>query len=199
MDQKSGQQSDSSSAANQTNPQNNSCEVDLTSKLKKAEEEATKKDNGDKAMFEETEKLRQELNQMTELAKRTMADLENYRRRQESEKQSWFLTANTELIKAILPILENFERAKQHTPDAAKDWAEGINICINQLHKALEDFGVKPIEAIGKPFNPEFHDALLQGHGEKNLVLEELEKGYTLGDKVIRHSKVKVGNGEKEA
>ena len=91
-------------------------------------------------------------------------------------------------------------RIQTHAPKDANEetakWLEGIEMATNQLEKLLQDFGVKKIESLGQKFNPDFHEALAQDKGEKDIVLEELESGYTLGDKVLRHAKVKVGNGE---
>lgn len=150
----------------------------------------------------EIELLKKELEQMTEMAKRTMADLQNYKRRQEEERRIIITMANAQLILGLLPILDNLERAVKHAPDPnalpenTKEWFNGINISIGQFQKILEETGLKAIESAGQKFNPEFHEALTSGPGEKDIVVEELEKGYILGDKVIRHAKVKVGNGE---
>ncbi len=150
---------------------------------------------------DEVELLKKELEKMTELAKRTMADLQNLKRRQEEEKRAIIIMANADIMRSMLPILDNLERAFKHMPDSAKndqtkEWIQGLEISAKQLAKALEDAGLKPIESLDKPFNPDLHEALAQGPGSKDTVIEELEKGYQLGDRGIRHAKVKVGNGE---
>lgn len=137
----------------------------------------------------ELENLRKELEDMSELAKRTMADFQNYKRRQEEERAQMSTSANIGLIKSLLSVLDNLLRSQQ-------DWTEGIEMCVNQFKKTLEDQGVVEIEAEGQPFNPDFHEALLQGEGPQDQVVEVLEKGYKIGDRVIRHAKVKVGNGQ---
>ncbi|MFA6305422.1 MAG: nucleotide exchange factor GrpE [Candidatus Gracilibacteria bacterium] len=180
--------------------------IDLNKRLEEAQKQAEKLDE---ALTQEQKSpqptgelatLKEELAQMTETAKRTMADLQNYKRRVEEEKKSWAIFANLELIKNILPIFDNFKRAQTHAPkdlnEETTKWSEGIGMSINQLEKLLQDFGVKQIESLGQKFNPDLHEALAQGKGEKDTVIEELERGYTLGDKILRHSKVKVGNGE---
>lgn len=173
--------------------------IDLKKKLEEAQAQAEKLDE---AISNEQESAPQsdELSQMTETAKRTMADFQNYKRRVEEEKKSWAIFANVELIKNLLPIFDNFKRAQTHVPKDANEetikWLEGIGMSINQLEKLLQDFGVKKIESLGQKFNPDFHEALAQDKGEKDIVLEELDAGYTMGDKVLRHAKVKVGNGE---
>lgn len=143
--------------------------------------------------------LKQELEQMTELAKRTMADLQNLRRRHEEERRILITTGNTELITDLLPILDNLERAAKHVPEGANEWFKGIEISLTQLHQTLANFGLKPIECVNQDFNPDLHEAIAQDIGEENKIIEELEKGYMLGERVIRHSKVKVGNGKTNA
>ena len=143
----------------------------------------------------EVELIKNQLSQMTEMAKRTMADLHNLKRRQEDERRLIITMANVDLIRSLLPIIDNLDRAKKHVPQGAETWFQGIEMCINQLHKVLEDAGVKPIEAVGKTFDPDFHEAIMQGPGQKDIIIEELEKGYIMGDRVDRHAKVKVATG----
>lgn len=169
--------------------------IDLAEKVQKAKEEAAKKDQAQKGDDDEITKLKNELQQMTEMAKRTMADLTNLKRRQEEERRIIINMANIDLIRNIIPILGNLERAKQHVPDTAKEWFQGLEISINQLNKVLIDAGLRPMETVGQQFNPEWHEALLQGPGEKDVIIEELEKGYFLGDRVLKHAKVKIGTG----
>ncbi len=135
---------------------------------------------------QEVENLRQELEQMSELAKRTMADFQNFRRRQEEEQSLLIKMAAMGLMKSLLPILDNFNRAETEATD-------GLKMCIAQFKKVLEDHGLTIIDPLNQPFNPDFHEALLEGEGEKDLVIEVLEKGYMLGDRVLRHAKVKIG------
>lgn len=142
--------------------------------------------------------LKNQLEEMTEHAKRAMADLQNLKRRHEEERKLIMTIANIDLIKALLPVMDNMERALAHAPKKEEKWVEGMKMNITQLKKTLEDAGLKEIEAIGMPFDPELHEALAQGEGEKDIVTEVLEKGYKLGNKVIRHAKVTVGTGEKE-
>lgn len=144
-----------------------------------------------------SDKLEQELEQMTEMAKRAMADLQNLKRRQEEEKSYWIRMANADLMKKILPILDNLDLAKKHMPQGAEGWYKGIEMSINQMQQALQESGLTPLETVGQKFDPEKHEAIAQGPGKKDEIIEEFEKGYTLGDFIIRHAKVKVGNGEK--
>lgn len=150
---------------------------------------------GDQSQNDNIETLRTELLQMTELAKRTMADLQNLRRRQDEERRLIITMANVDLVKSLLPILDNLERGIEHAPETDSEWFKGMEISVKQLQKTMQDNGLKPIEAVGQKFNPDLHEALAHTEGEKDMVIEELEKGYMLGDRVIRHSKVKVGSG----
>ncbi len=145
---------------------------------------------------EELGKLKEELTAMTETAKRTMADMQNMKRRQDEEKSTIIFMANAALIKALLPQIHNLNRAKQHVPEGAEEWAKGIEMSVDQINKTLQDMGLTPIETVDTPFNPDLHEALMSETGEKDMVIEELEKGYMLGNKVLTHAKVKVGNGE---
>ena len=104
--------------------------------------------------------------------------------------------ANARLIAAILPILDNLDRAKEHLPAGTEEWAKGFEMSLSQLHQVFTSAGVTPLESLNQPFNPDQHEAVAQGPGPKDTVIEEFEKGYKLGDRVIRHAKVKVGNGE---
>lgn len=144
----------------------------------------------------ELDKLKNELEVMTETAKRTMADIQNMKRRQDEEKSTIIYMANAALIKGLLPSLDGLNRAKQHVPEGAEDWAKGIQMCIEQINQTMQSVGLTPIESVGTTFNPDLHEAITSGAGEQDTVIEELEKGYTLGDKVLRHAKVKIGNGE---
>ncbi len=148
----------------------------------------TKKDS-------KSEKLQQELEEMTELAKRTMADMQNQKRRFDEEKNLLITMGNINLIRSLLPIIDNLNRAKEHAPENTDaEWLKGIEMSIDQLNTTLTNFGLKEIPTKGEKFNPDLYEAVLQDEGEKDLILEELEKGYILGERVIRHAKVKVGS-----
>ncbi len=142
-----------------------------------------------------SDKTNEELQRVTETAKRAIADLQNLKRRQEEEKIHWIKMANADLMKRILPILDNLDLAKKHMPEGAEGWYKGIEMSINQLQQTMLDAGLTPLETVGQPFDPEKHEAITQGPGEKDTITEEFEKGYKLGDYIIRHAKVKVGDG----
>ncbi|MBU1151884.1 nucleotide exchange factor GrpE [Patescibacteria group bacterium] len=167
---------------------------DLHEKLKKAQEEAQQETNEQE--LSKTDQLQEELEKMTETAKRAMADMQNLKRRMEEERFTIFANAKADFIKQILPILDNLERALSHTPKEAKEWAKGLEMSVNQLEKVFEDAGLTKMETTGQPFDPALHEALMQSPGEQNIITEELEAGYQMGDRVVRHAKVKVGNGQ---
>ncbi len=144
---------------------------------------------------EEINKIGKELEEMTELAKRTMADMQNLKRRQDEERKVITKMANMDLILTLLPVIDNMDRALEHAPKEADKWVEGMEMNIKQLKKIFLESGVEEIEALNQPFNPELHEALAQGPGEKEKVVEVFEKGYKMGNRVIRHAKVKVGDG----
>jgi molecular chaperone GrpE len=160
----------------------------------------TKKQKSKKAP--EIENLKKELDEMTETAKRAMADMQNLRRRIEEERSQIFTMATAETIKEMLPILDNIELALKHTPKNipkdAQEWLKGLNMSLNKLKEVFKNLGLTPIESLNQPFNPDLHEAIAEGPGKENTVIEEFEKGYRLRNHIIRHAKVKVGNGKKQ-
>lgn len=193
------------------NTQNNGTQSDpLMDALKKAQAEAESKDQQDESMTEngsdsssESQKLVEDMQKMTEVAQRALADLANFKRRTEEERAHVIVYANLELIKDLLPVLDNFQRAQTHLPenlnDDAQNWVNGILQTFKQFQDALSKRGLTEMKTVGEKFDPHSHEAMLQGPGEKDLVVEELEKGYTLGERVVRTAKVKVGTGENAA
>lgn len=130
---------------------------------------------------------------------RLAAEFENYKRRTTKERADMFKTANQELMTVLLPVLDDFERAKQHTQNAEDPNVvrESIDIIYGKLSKALQQKGLQPMNATGGAFDPELHEAIAQipapSEELKGKVVDEVEKGYYLGDKVIRHAKVVLG------
>ena len=131
---------------------------------------------------------------------RAQADFINYRRRSEQERQEFNSFANASLIRGLLPVLDDLERALNAIPEefANDDWVEGIRMVERKFKTILEGQGVKPIKALGETFDPNFHEALKHDKGKEGIVIEELQKGYMLHDKLLRPSRVSVGNGEAE-
>jgi molecular chaperone GrpE len=128
---------------------------------------------------------------------RLQAEFENYKKQLDKEKEEFMLNANESLIKDLLIVLDDFERAikeiKKHR-GGDKKLIDGFELIYKNFFKILEQRGLKRIDALGKKFDPYYHEALLQAHSEEEegTILEEFQKGYLLNNKVIRHSKVKI-------
>jgi molecular chaperone GrpE len=129
---------------------------------------------------------------------RNQADFSNYRRRTEQEKADLGKYANFKLFCDILPVLDDIELALNHIPEeySKHDWVEGVRLVERKFRTILEKQGVKPVCALGMAFDPNLHEAIKQEKGEEGAVIAELQKGYTMGDKLLRPSRVIVGNGE---
>jgi len=131
---------------------------------------------------------------------RAQADFENYKRRSQQEKEEISRFANWLLVLNLLPILDDLERALASIPPnlAKLSWVDGIRLIERNLRASLEMQGLSYIKAVGEPFDPKFHEAVRQDKGKEGIVIEEVQKGYRLHDRVIRPSRVVVGNGEEE-
>ena len=157
----------------------------------------------DKESAEQLEAMKAEYEEkiakLTDQLKRSMAEFDNYRKRTEQEKLSMFDRGVSSVAEKILPTVDNFERAMTSEPDSeeAKAFVSGIELVYKSFLKTLEDIGIKPIECVGREFDPNLHHAVMHeddDSGEQNIITEEFQKGYTLKDKVIRCSMVKVKN-----
>jgi len=171
------------------------------------EEEPTNEEKAETAELEDIEALKQALAEEKAKAEanlagwqRAQADYTNYKRRAEQEKEEISQFANSILILNLLPVLDDWERALASIPEdqAELGWVEGVRLIERKLRGTLEALGLSPIEAVGQPFDPNLHEAAMQGKGEEGVVVGELRKGYKFRDRVIRPAKVVVGNGEKE-
>ena len=141
----------------------------------------------------------EKIEELTDRVKRQMAEFENFRKRTEKEKSSMYEMGARDIIERILPVIDNFERGLAVIPEDKKEdpIAEGMEKIFKQIQKVFEEAGVKPIEAAGKEFDPNFHNAVMHVEDEslgENIVAEELQKGYMYRDSVVRHSMVKVAN-----
>ncbi len=132
---------------------------------------------------------------------RAQADFINYKRRTEQERSETFEFANSALILNLLPVLDDMERALENVSGklAGLTWVDGIVLIYRKLKAILEGHGLIEIKAIGEPFDPMLHEAVLYGEGEEGKVIEELQKGYKLRDRVLRPSLVKVGKGKEDS
>lgn len=131
---------------------------------------------------------------------RATAEMRNYKRRVEQERGDLIRNAGAGVLMKMLPILDDLDLAMSHVPDeiAASPWFSGVKLVQAKLQTVLEGEGVKPIQALGQPFDPNFHDAVMHeaaGQEHAGKVTAELRRGYTLHDRVIRATMVKVGEG----
>ena len=141
--------------------------------------------------------LEEKVKDLNDRVMRQMAEFENFRKRTDKEKTQMFDMGAKTVIEKILPVVDNFERGLASIPEDEKEspFADGMNKIYKQLMTELDNLGVKPIEAKGTEFNPEFHNAVMQVESEElesGTVAEELQKGYTYHDMVVRHSMVSV-------
>ncbi len=158
-----------------------------------APKEKGKWKKGDKKL----DALKQKNEELEDRVKRQMAEFENFRKRTEKEKSTMFEMGAKSVIEKLLPVVDNFERGLASASDDDKQDPiyEGMNLIYKQLTDELDKLGVKPIEALGTEFNPEFHNAVMQEETdefEEGVVCKELQKGYTYRDSVVRHSMVAV-------
>lgn len=163
--------------------------------------EGVKEEKKEKKKKEKTDKkqdaLKQRNAELEDRVKRQMAEFENFRKRTEKEKTMMFETGAKSVIEKILPVVDNFERGLAAVPEDEKDgaFAQGMEMIYKQLMTELENMQVKPIPAVGEEFNPDFHNAVMQVESdefESGVVAQELQKGYTYRDSVVRHSMVAV-------
>lgn len=148
------------------------------------------------AIAQELEETQSKLKEMTAITQHALADLQNFRRRAEEERASYIAYANADLMNELLPVLENMNKALAHEPKDA-EWIKGAVTTMIQFQNTLTKRGLTPIEAKDQPFDPKIHEALMVGPGPKDQITDEFEKGYLLGDKVLKRSRVKVGDGSK--
>ena len=145
------------------------------------------------------DKKDEKIEELTDRLTRQMAEFDNFRKRTEKEKSQMYEIGAKDIIEKILPIVDNFERGLSSMPEEEKatPFAEGMEKIYKQLMTTLEGIGVKPIEAVGQEFNPDFHNAVMHVEDEElgeNIIAEEFQKGYMYRDSVVRHSMVKVAN-----
>lgn len=167
-----------------------------------AENEAEGKEKKKKSLLgkskdKKADKLQEKVTELEDRVKRQMAEFDNFRKRTEKEKSAMFETGAKSVVEKILPVVDNFERglAGLSEEEAKQPFAEGMNMVYKQLISELEKLEVKPIEAVGCEFNPDLHNAVMQVESdeyESGIIAQELQKGYTYRDSVVRHSMVAV-------
>ena len=167
-----------------------------TDKETEKSEDAGKKE---KAPEKKKDPKDEKIDELNDKLRRSMAEFDNYRKRTDKEKSAMYEIGAKDVIEKILPIVDNFERGLNTIPEDAKGtaFAEGMEKIYKQFVKTLDDLGVKPIEAVGQPFDPNFHNAVMHVEDEnlgENVVAAELQKGYTYKESIVRHSMVQVAN-----
>ena len=162
-----------------------------------AQEKEKKFGKKKKAVDKKAEAYETKIAELEDRVKRQMAEFENYRKRTEKEKAAMFEMGAKSVVEKILPVVDNFERGLAAVPEADKEgaFASGMNLIYKQMMTELEGLGVKPIEAVGKEFDPNLHNAVMQVESdeyEEGIVAQELLKGYMYRESVVRHSMVAV-------
>ena len=165
-------------------------------------EETQQEKQGDKEFFgrkNKKDKKDEKIEELTDKLTRQMAEFDNFRKRTEKEKSQMYEVGAKDIIEKILPVVDNFERGLAAVAEEDKEhpFMQGMDKVYKQLMTTLDEIGVKPIEAVGQEFNPDFHNAVMHVEDEnfgENMVAEEFQKGYTYRDSVVRHSMVKVAN-----
>lgn len=155
---------------------------------------------GKKGFFKKNkkkDKKDEKIEELTDQVKRQMAEFDNFRKRTEKEKTQMYEIGAKSIIEKVLPVVDNFERGLAAVPEENQDdaFVEGMNKIYKQIMTMLEEADVRPIEAIGKEFDPNLHNAVMQTESEEyetGIVAQELQKGYTYRDSVVRHSMVAV-------
>lgn len=181
-------------------PENESNQLSETHSEAKSKKPKTEKEDrnqeieGLKKRLEEKEK---EAKENLDRLLRTAADFENFKKRAAREKEDWLKFANEELIRSILPFIDNLERAVSHAEKVADTGVliEGIKLTLQQIHQTLSRFGLVSFESVGKPFDPERHEAMIMVETdlhEPNQVVEEFQRGYLLNERLLRPATVSV-------
>ncbi len=177
-------------------------EADAAPQEETSEEAKEPTKEGSKKFFgkkNKKDKKDEKIEELTDRLTRQMAEFDNFRKRSEKEKSQMYEIGAKDVIEKILPVVDNFERGLQGLTEEEKadPFVEGVDKIYKQLMTTLEGIGVKPIEAVGQEFDPDFHNAVMHVEDEafgENTIAEEFQKGYTYRDSVVRHSMVKVAN-----
>lgn len=196
--QEEEQVQDTQSAGEEAETQDIEQEAEATEEASEEAEKQEKKSGKKKSLFDKKDnKLQEKVDELEDRVKRQMAEFENFRKRTEKEKSAMFETGAKSVIEKMLPVVDNFERglAALSEEEKKQPFAEGMNMVYKQLMTELEKLEVKPIEAVGCEFNPDLHNAVMQVESEEfesGVIAQELQKGYTYRDTVVRYSMVAV-------
>jgi molecular chaperone GrpE len=188
LDELSGEELLNKISEDSDDGQNNSkTENDVFSRLGFSKKDKQKKEN---------EELKHQLADLNDKYLRLFADFDNFRKRNQKERLDLIKTAGAEVIIAMLPVLDDFQRALKQMEATQDPMTEGVKLIFQKLLSILESKGLKPMNSAGETFNPELHEAITEvpaSEENKGKVVDEIERGYYLNDKIIRHAKVVVG------
>ena len=189
----SGEQEPEANCDNEENAAVDNDSVEDKEAAKDSKKEKKKKEKVDK----KHEALKEKVEELEDRVKRQMAEFDNFRKRTDKEKSAMFETGARSVIEKILPVVDNFERGLASVSEDEKGgaFAQGMEMIYKQLIQELDNLDVKPIAAVGEEFNPDFHNAVMQVESEEyesGVIAQELQKGYTYRDTVVRHSMVAV-------
>ena len=201
MEEAAEEVTDNKTETGQNTETDQSVEDAAAESVKEEKEETAQEEKKDKKFWkkEKKDKNAELVEELTDKVKRQMAEFENFRKRSEKEKAGMFEMGAKSVIEQILPVIDNFERGLAAVPEESKadPFVEGMEKIYRQFMDTMDKLNVKPIEAVGTEFNPDFHNAVMHVEDEEvgeNIVVEEFQKGYTYKDFVVRHSMVKVAN-----
>ena len=201
MEEAAEEVTDNETETGQNTETDQSVEDAAAESVKEEKEETAQEEKKDKKFWkkEKKDKNAELVEELTDKVKRQMAEFENFRKRSEKEKAGMFEMGAKSVIEQILPVIDNFERGLAAVPEESKadPFVEGMEKNYRQFMDTMDKLNVKPIEAVGTEFNPDFHNAVMHVEDEEageNVVVEEFQKGYLYKDQVVRHSMVKVAN-----
>ena len=201
MEEAAEEVTDNKTETGQNTETDQSVEDAAAESVKEEKEETAQEEKKDKKFWkkEKKDKNAELVEELTDKVKRQMAEFENFRKRSEKEKAGMFEMGAKSVIEQILPVIDNFERGLAAVPEESKadPFVEGMEKIYRQFMDTMDKLNVKPIEAVGTEFNPDFHNAVMHVEDEEageNVVGEEFQKGYLYKDQVVRHSMVKVAN-----
>ena len=201
MEEAAEEVTDNKTETGQNTETDQSVEDAAAESVKEEKEETAQEEKKDKKFWkkEKKDKNAELVEELTDKVKRQMAEFENLRKRSEKEKAGMFEMGAKSVIEQILPVIDNFERGLAAVPEESKadPFVEGMEKIYRQFMDTMDKLNVKPIEAVGTEFNPDFHNAVMHVEDEEageNVVVEEFQKGYLYKDQVVRHSMVKVAN-----
>lgn len=201
MEEAAEEVTDNETETGQNTETDQSVEDAAAESVKEEKEETAQEEKKDKKFWkkEKKDKNAELVEELTDKVKRQMAEFENFRKRSEKEKAGMFEMGAKSVIEQILPVIDNFERGLAAVPEESKadPFVEGMEKIYRQFMDTMDKLNVKPIEAVGTEFNPDFHNAVMHVEDEEageNVVVEEFQKGYLYKDQVVRHSMVKVAN-----